>query len=98
MYFDDVLKSHMHFNYFQGDFFPYSTMKGDIGPYYWNGYYATRPDLKKKIRTALELNRATNILSGLSCDEYYNDSMAGFLLHETAITGTCTPKVVDSYE
>lgn len=97
-YFDDVLKHQMYFDYYQGDFFPFSNMKEEIGPYYWTGFYSSRPDLKKKIRFALELNRATNILSGLSCDEYYNDSMAGFLLHDTAITGTCQPKVIESYE
>lgn len=93
-----MLKLTHNFNFYQGDFLPFSSMQDDMGPYYWTGFYSSRPELKYKIKNALQLNRATNIISGLSCDEYYNDSMAGFLLHHDAITGTCRPKVIESYE
>jgi hypothetical protein len=98
-YFHEVLSDEVNFNYFQGDFFPYSveTELSD-GLAYYTGYYSTRPELKRRIKAALTLNRAANIISGLACDDHYNDPDVSLLIHHSALAGTVTPPVITAYD
>jgi hypothetical protein len=73
-------------------------MEEGKGLSFFTGLYSSRPELKRKIKSALTLNRAANIISGLACDDHYNDPDVSLLIHQNAITGTCTSSAMEAYD
>ncbi|XP_077531973.1 lysosomal alpha-mannosidase-like isoform X2 [Haemaphysalis longicornis] len=78
------------------DFLPYA----DRPRYFWTGFYASRPSLKRHARHAngfLQACKQMAVIAGLRGSIHRFKKAVATLQHHDAITGTCSEKAAQSY-
>mmetsp|Transcript_23121 Transcript_23121/g.41264 ORF Transcript_23121/g.41264 Transcript_23121/m.41264 type:complete len:1044 (+) Transcript_23121:18-3149(+) len=97
-YFSAVRQTKVKLHSFSGDFLPLMNTKDSPTTFYWTGYYASRPESKRRIVTAHDFVRTGKMLSALVLKEDFDTKNADVGLHHDGITGTNRDHVAQSFD